>query len=379
MAVEIISINPYSDRELKKFIKFNGQLYKGNRYAVPELIFDSINTLSPRKNAAFSFCEAEYFLAYKDGKLVGRVAAIINHKANRIWGKKTVRFGWIDFIDDIEVSRALLSRVEEWGRGKGMEEIDGPLGFTDFDPEGMLTYGYNQIGTLITIYNYPYYPQHLKRLGYVEGAKWIEMKLKVPKSVPERHIRVANIVKQKYGLKVVRCKSVGELAKRYGKQIFDLLNQAYAHLYGYSELSPEQIELYIKMYVPVLDRRMVSTVVDKDDRLVAVGISMPSLSIALQKCKGRLFPFGWWHLLKALFLKRSNVLDLLMVAVKPELQNKGINAILMEDLVNNYNSMGFEWGETNPELETNHKVQAMWEFYEPTVHKRRSTFKKEIY
>jgi GNAT superfamily N-acetyltransferase len=378
MAVKVLAIDACSKRELKRFIRFNDKLYRGNPYAVPELYFDTFDTLSPKKNAAFSFCEAQYFLAYRDDELVGRVAAIINHKANKIWGTKTVRFGWIDFIDDLEVSKALLDTVAEWGKERGMEEIEGPFGFTDFDPEGMLTDGFDQLGTLVTIYNYAYYPEHMRKHGLEESAKWIEMKLTVPDEVPEKHTRVAALVKQRYGLRTAHCKSVRELANKYGKQIFNLLNEAYACLYGYSELSPEQIELYIDMYVPILDRRMISMVVDSDDNLVAVGISMPSLSEALQKGHGMMFPFGWWHLLKALFIKRPKVLDLMMVAVKPELQNKGINALLMEELVPNYKAMGFEYGETNPELVTNTKVQSMWEFYKPEIHKRRATFKKSI-
>lgn len=367
-----------SPKELKSFIRFNYELYKNNPYSVPDLYDDMLNTFSPEKNAAFEFCEADYFLAYKDNKLVGRVAAIINRRANETWNKKEVRFGWIDFIDDLEVSKALLVTVEDWGRQRGMEAIVGPLGFTDMDAEGMLVEGFDQLGTMATIYNYPYYPEHMEKLGYEKEADWVEFKLTVPDKLPEKFVRISEIILQKYNLKIKKLSRKELKEKNYGQRIFDLINEAYAPLYGYSKMTQRQIDQYIKMYLPLIDLRMVSLVEDAEENLVAVGISMPSLSKALQKAKGRMLPFGWFHLLKALFIKKPKVLDLLLVGVKPEYQSKGVNALLFYDLVPVYQQMGFEYGESNPELELNKKVQAQWTAFESVQHKRRRAFKKNI-
>lgn len=365
-------------KDLKAFIRFNYELYKNNPYAVPDLYDDMLNTFSPKKNAAFEFCESDYFLAYQDGKLVGRVAAIINHRANETWNKKEVRFGWIDFIDNPEVSKALLQEVERWGKSKGMTEIVGPLGFTDMDAEGMLVEGFDQLGTMATIYNYPYYPEHMEKLGYEKEADWVEFKLTVPDKLPEKFVRISEIILQKYNLKIKKLSRKELKEKNYGQRIFDLINEAYAPLYGYSKMTQRQIDQYIKMYLPLIDLRMVSLVEDAEGNLVAVGISMPSLSKALQKAKGRMLPFGWFHLLKALFIKKPKVLDLLLVGVKPEYQSKGVNALLFYDLVPVYQQMGFEYGESNPELELNKKVQAQWTAFESVQHKRRRAFKKNI-
>lgn len=366
-------------KDLKAFIRFNYELYKNNPYAVPDLYDDMLNTFSPKKNAAFEFCESDYFLAYQDGKLVGRVAAIINHRANETWNKKEVRFGWIDFIDNPEVSKALLQEVERWGKSKGMTEIVGPLGFTDMDAEGMLIEGFDQLSTMATIYNYPYYPQHMERLGYEKAADWVEFKLTVPDRLPDKFVRIAEIIMQKYNLKIKKLKNRKEIEQyNYGQIIFDLINEAYAPLYGYSKMTQGQIDQYVKMYLPMLDLRMVTLVEDAEKNLVAVGISMASMSEALQKAKGKLLPFGWYHLLKALFVKHSKTLDLLLVAVKPEYQSKGVNALLFYDLVPIYQKMGFKYGESNPELEDNKKVQAQWSAFESELHKRRRAFRKTI-
>lgn len=365
-----------SKKELKTFIRFNYELYKNNPYSVPDLYDDMLNTFSPEKNAAFEFCEADYFLAYKDGKVAGRVAAIINRRANESWNKKEVRFGWIDFIDDEEVSAALLNQVEVWGKERGMEAMVGPLGFTDMDAEGMLVEGYDQLSTMSTIYNYPYYPAHMEKLGFEKEADWVEFKLMVPEKLPEKFVRISEIILQKYNLKIKKLKRSEIKEKNYGQKIFDLINEAYAPLYGYSQMTQRQIDQYIKMYLPLIDLRMVSLVEDENENLVAVGISMPSLSKALQKAKGKMLPFGWFHLLKALFIKKPKVLDLLLVGVKPEYQSKGVNALLFYDLVPVYQQMGFEYGESNPELEMNKKVQAQWSAFESVQHKRRRAYKK---
>ena len=366
-----------TSKELKQFIRFNYEMYKDNPYSVPDLYDDMLNTFSRDKNAAFEFCEADYFMAYKDGKAVGRVAAIMNNRANETWNKKEVRFGWIDFIDDAEVSDALLKTVEAWGKERGATEIVGPLGFTDFDAEGMLVEGFDQLSTMATIYNFPYYPEHMAKHGYEKDADWVEFKIYIPDAIPDKHKRISEIIMRKYGLKIVKCTSKD--IKKYGQAIFDLMNEAYSQLYGYSALSPKQIKQYIKMFLPILDLRMVTLVTDAEDNVIAAGISMPSLSEALQKAKGRLLPFGWYHLLKVIFLKKyPKVLDLLLVAVKPEYQNKGVNALLFYDLIPVYQQIGFEYAESNPELELNDKVQAQWEYFKTEQHKRRRCFKKSL-
>ncbi len=366
-------------KDLKKFIRFNYELYKKNPYSVPDLYDDMVNTFSKKKNSAFEFCEAEYFLAYKDDKLVGRIAAIINRRANEVWNKKEVRFGWIDFIDDLAVSDALLKAVEDWGKERGMDSIQGPLGFTDFDAEGMLIEGYDQLGTMATTYNYPYYPLHMEKLGYEKDADWVEYKIYIPDSIPDKHQRISQLVQKKYDLKIKKYTSAKAIAADYGQAIFELMNEAYMPLYGFAPLSPGQIEQYIKMYLPILDLRMVTLITDAEDKLVGVGISMPSLSEALQKAKGKMLPFGWYYLLKALFMKRrAKVLDLLLVAIKPDYQNKGVNALLFSDLIPVYQKLGFEYAESNPELELNGKVQAQWDYFKTELHKRRRAFKKEI-
>ena len=363
-------------KDLKTFIRFNYELYKNNPYSVPDLLDDMMNTFNRKKNAAFEFCEAEYFLAYKDNKLVGRVAAIINHRANETWKKNEVRFGWIDFIDDLEVSKALLDAVEAWGKERKMEAIVGPLGFTDMDAEGMLIEGFDQLSTMATIYNYAYYPEHMEKLGFEKEADWVEFKLTVPEKLPEKFVRISEIILQKYNLKIKKLNRKELTEKNYGQRIFDLINEAYSPLYGFSKMTQGQIDQYVKMYLPLIDLRMVSIVEDEKGELVAAGITMPSLSEALQKAKGKMFPFGWYHLAKALFIKRPKVLDLLLIAVKPEYQSKGVNALLFYDLVPIYNEMGFKFGESNPELELNKKVQAQWSAFESQQHKRRRAFKK---
>lgn len=376
MSVEIVKVETMG--QLKKFVRYNYELYKDNPYAVPELYEDAMNTLRRDRNAAFEFCEADYFLALRDGKVVGRVAAIINHRANERWGIKAARFGWVDFIDDAGVVDALFATVEQWARERGMTELQGPLGFTDLDREGMLVEGFDRLGTMATIYNFPYYPQHMERMGFEKDADWVEFLIKVPEKNWEKAERLSAIITRKYNLRVVQCKSRSELAKRYGKALFSLVNECYAPLYGFSPLSDRQVEQLIKQYIPAIDLRLVSLIVDENDNLVGLGVTLASLSIALQKAKGRLFPFGWFHLAKALFFSRPKRLDFLLVAIKPKYQSKGVMALLFNDLMPRYIAMGFEDVETNPELETNNKVQAQWESFEKEQHKRRRAYKKAL-
>lgn len=369
-----------SKSEMKKFIRFNYELYKDNQYSVPDIYEDMLETFSD-KNAAMEFCEAIYFLAYKDGKVVGRVAGIINNKANKTWNLNAVRFGWIDFIDDPEVSRALIEAVEEWGRSKGKTEIQGPLGFTDLDAEGMLIEGFEELSTMATIYNYPYYPKHIEALGFEKDADWIELLINVPREtgLPERLKRISEIVMQKYNLQIKKYTSAKKLAADYGQEIFKLINEAFKPLFGYSELSQKQIDQYVKTYLPILDLKLISLITEADGRLIGVGISMPSMSRALQKAKGKLFPFGWWHLLKALKWKKPKILDLMLVAIKPEYQGKGVNSLLFYDLLPIYIQEGYEYVETNVELESNSKVQQQWIYFERRQHKRRRCFRKSLF
>ena len=370
-------------KDLKRFIRFNYELYKDSPYAVPDFLEDTLNTFDPRKNAAFDFCEADFFLALREGRIVGRVAAIINHKANRTWGTNNARFGWIDFIDDEEVSRALMQAVEQWGREHGCDKVVGPLGFTDMDPEGMLTGGYDQLSTMSTIYNYPYYPHHMEQMGYEKEVDWVERKIMVPdKEHPahmDKYFRVAELSAKRYGLHVRKFKSVREIKRGgYAQKIFNVVNRAYAPLYGYSEMNERQIDQYVSTYLPLIDLRFVTVVEDSRGEVIAIGIGMPSLSRALQKAHGRLFPLGWWHLLKALFFHHSDIIDLLLVAVLPEWQNKGVNAMLFADLIPVSQQMGFRFGETHPQLETNEKSQGQWAYLDAEVHKHRRCYRKAL-
>ena len=380
-AIEIKKVE--SRRDLCKFIDFHNELYKGNPYHVPNLYFDEMNTFRKDKNAAFDFCEAEYFMAYRDGKVVGRVAAIINHSANKKWERESVRFGWIDFVDDIEVSKALLKAVEDYGKSKGMKEIVGPLGFTDMDPEGMLLYGYDQLGTQATAYNYPYYPEHMDRMGgWEKDNDYVEYKLYVPEEMPEKYATIAKMIQKRYNLQVKKLKRneiYGEYG--YGKKIFDVVNETFKDLYGYSKLTDRQIEQYVKMYLPMADLDLITIIEDwntPDHKVVGVGISIPSLARALQKCGGKLFPFGWWHILRALKFHKTEVVDLLLVGVLPEYRQKGANALLFYDLIPHYQRLGFKWGETHVEMETNMKVQGQWQYLNREIHKRRRCYKKDI-
>lgn len=380
-AIEIKKVE--SRRDLCKFIDFHNELYKGNPYHVPNLYFDEMNTFRKDKNAAFDFCEAEYFMAYRDGKAVGRVAAIINHSANKKWERESVRFGWIDFVDDIEVSKALLKAVEDYGKSKGMKEIVGPLGFTDMDPEGMLLYGYDQLGTQATAYNYPYYPEHMDRMGgWEKDNDYVEYKLYVPEEMPEKYATIAQMIQKRYNLQVKKLKRneiYGE--NGYGKKIFDVVNETFKDLYGYSKLTDRQIEQYVKMYLPMADLDLITIIEDwntPDHKVVGVGISIPSLARALQKCGGKLFPFGWWHILRALKFHKTEVVDLLLIGVLPEYRQKGANALLFYDLIPHYQRLGFKWGETHVEMETNMKVQGQWQYLNREIHKRRRCYKKDI-
>ena len=371
-----------SKKDLTSFIDFHYDLYEGDPYDAPNLYSDELRTLSKDKNAAFDFCEAEYYLALKEGKVVGRVAAIINHKANEKWKKKDVRFGWIDFVDDIEVSKALLQAVEKYGKEKGMESIVGPLGFTDMDPEGMLTWGFDQLGTMATIYNYEYYPKHIEQLGgWEKDNDYVEYRLDVPETAPEKYTKIAEMVEKRYNLHARKLTKKEIFDEGYGKKLFELINLTYADLYGFSELSERQIDQYINMYFPFADLELVTVIEDasKDNLLVGLAITIPSLTRALQKCRrGRLFPFGWWHLMRAIKFHKTEVVDLLLIGVLPEYRSKGANALVFADLIPRYVKYGIKWGETQVEMETNESVQSQWGPLDPINHKKRRCYRKPI-
>jgi hypothetical protein len=353
-------------------------MYKGNPYYVPSMPFDDMGTFDPKENGAYDFSEAELYLAYKEGKLVGRVAAIINTKANKAWNVQQVRFGWIDFIDDMEVSSALLDAVAKFGKSRGMTQVVGPLGFTDFDPEGMLVEGYDRISTMALIYNHPYYPEHLKKLGFVKETGWIENRITIPEELPEKFNRVIDLMNQKYELTVKKLTTSQIKKEGYGRKFFQLINETYHVLYGFSLLSDKQIDKYVNLYLSFIDARMLAFVEDKDGNLIAAAASMPSIARALQKCRGELFPFGWWHLAKAMFWKKSDTVELLLIGVVPEWQAKGIVALLFDDLLRTYKKLGFKYAETNAMLESNVKIQTMFDSFEREQHKRRWVFGKEI-
>ena len=375
MSIKIKEVS--NKKELKQFVKFNIELYKDCPYHVPSLIDEEMTTLDQSKNPAFENCDAVYYLAYKDGKIVGRIAGIINRLSNHTWKQRRVRFGFVDFIDDNEVVDALFSAVEQWAKAQGMVEFHGPMGFSDLDHEGMLVEGFDQLATMATIYNYDYYPKQLERIGFTKDEDWHEFKIYVPDGIPEKHLRIGEIVKRKYGLKVVKCEKRKDLMG-YALQIFNTLNEAYAPLYGFSQLSRKQIDYYIDIYIPLVRMDMVTLIVrEEDDKVVGFGISLPSLSNAMRAAKGSLFPFGWVHLLKALKGK-PKVIDLYLVGVLPEYQNKGVNALLFNDLIPVYNKLGVEYAESNPELESNSAVQAQWSYFKREHHKTRRAFVKNI-
>lgn len=376
MSIEIRSVSP-DRKELKKYVKFGIDLYRGSDCYVPPLIFEEIETLMPSKNPAFDFCEAQSFMALRDGVPAGRITAIINRVVNERTGKREARFGFVDFVDDAEVVDALFRAAEEWSRQRGMTEMVGPMGFTDMDHEGMLIDGFDELGTMATIYNYPYYPVHMERMGYKPDVDWVEYRMTVPDSVPDKYLRIASLVERKYGFKTLHYTSRSRLKADYGRVIFDLINVAYDGLYGYSPLSDRQIDYYIDKYLGILRLDCISVVVDKDGKLVAFGISIPSFSRALQRSGGRLWPLGWYHLLKAIHGK-NDVVDLMLVAVSPEYQNMGVNAMVFADLLPTYIKNGYKFAESNLELADNASVQLQWQYFERRQHRRRRAFRRDL-
>ena len=373
-----IEIRPVTTRrELQQFVQFYYDLYRGNDYAVPYLYSEEMSVLREDRNSSFECCEAQYFMAFKNDKMVGRVAAIINYRANKRWDRKQVRFSWFDFVDDQEVSAALLKAVEDWGRSKGMTEITGPIGFIDTDREGMLVDGFDRLSTMYINYNYPYYPQHMEQFaGYEKANDWIELRVKVPEVVPDKFAKITEMVRKRYGLRVHKFSRKELIADGWGKRIFDLLNETYKDLYGFSQLSNRQIEQLVNDYIKIADLNLVTGVMD-GDKLVGFGITFPSFSRALQKTHdGRYLPFGWWHLLKILKWHKTDTVDLLLIGVLPEYRSKGANALIFDDLIRQFQRYGFDWAETGPQMESNEGVLSQWQYLESTPHRRHRCYRK---
>ena len=378
MAIEIKEVT--TKKELKQFIQFGIDLFKGNPYFCPPLVFDEINTFDTTKNPAHEICDHIIYMAYKDGKIVGRIVGIINYKANERWENKRLRFGWIDFIDDLAVSQALLEAVQAWGKTHGMTEMNGPVGFTDFDHQGLLIEGFEYNSPMASLYNYPYYEKHLEAFGLKKEIDWIEYRLTMPDEVPPRMKRLAKVVMEKSKLEIHKIKSIKELKKYYpNNEYLDVVDQAYQSLYNYQPLTDKQKTYYSNMYFPLLNFDFVTIVINERKEIVGVGLGMPDISDALRKCKGKLFPLGWFHILKALKAKKNmEYFDMLLIAVRPDYQNKGINALFFYDTAKHFVKYGVKYAETTSILETNNKSQANFEEYDKIQHKRRRAYLKPI-
>lgn len=367
-----------SKKDLRSFVNFPIALYKDMPGYVPGLFIDEMNTLDSSKNPAYDFCESRLFLAYKGDELVGRVAAIINKKANARWDHQEVRYGWLDFVDDKEVSQALMDAVAQYGREKGMKTMTGPLGFTDFDPEGMLVEGYDYLSTMALRHCWPYYKEHMEGMGFTKEIDWLEYKVYLPDVVPEKYERVAKMVSERYGLHVRKITKKEVRQEKLGLKIFGLVNETYKNLYNFTILPDKVIDSYVGFYLGLLDLKFLTLVEDDEKNIIGFGISMPSITRALKKCNGKLFPFGWYHVLKSMYFKYEENVELLLIGVKPEYQKKGVNALIFHDLIKVYKEAGFRYAETNAELENNHNVQAQWTGFETEQTKRRRIYKKDL-
>ncbi len=375
MSIEIKEV--LTNSELSKFIRFPYTLYKNNAYWVPSLDLDEKRTLTKTKNPAFEFCEARYWMAYKDGKIVGRIAGIINHRANESWNENRIRFGWIDFIDDYDVAKALLKTVEDWGKERGFEEIHGPLGFSDMDREGMLVEGFDEYNTYANIYNHPYYPEMVQKFGYQKDIDWLQFEFILPKEEPQKLAQLANIVSKRYNVHTLKNKTKKNLKNKYAGQIFGLVNESYKPLYGFAPLSDKQIELFTNQYIGFVDPEYISCVMDKNENMLGFGITLPSLTKGVQKSKGKLFPFGWYHILRG--IKKTKIVDMYLIAIKPEWQNKGIIALIFDELMRNFLKNGIEKAVQNPILENNSKNIDVWKDFSQRQHLRRRCYIKKIH
>ena len=378
----MIHIEKVTNRKgLLKFIQFRYDLYKDDPNDVPYLFFDEVNTLDKRKNASFEQCEADYFIAYKDGKAVGRVAAIINFDANKRWEKKVVRYGWFDFIDDLEVSEALLKTVEEWGRERGMTKMTGPMGFADTDREGMLIDGFEEYGTMYASYNYPYYPRHMEQMGFQKDNDYVQCRVKVPEKVPEKFAKLAQMVEKRYNLHVHKLTRHELLKQGYGRRVFKMLNTTYNNLYGFAPLTDNKVDQLVDQYIRIADMNLISVIMDgnENDKMVGFGITFPSLTDAMRKShNGRLLPFTWWRLLDAIRWHHADTVDMLLIGVLPEYRGKGANALIFNDLIQQYQAYGFKWAEAMPQMETNEHMLGQWQYLEADYHRRLRCYSKQI-
>ena len=378
----MIHIEKVTNRKgLLKFIQFRYDLYKDDPNDVPYLFFDEVNTLDKRKNASFEQCEADYFIAYKDGKAVGRVAAIINFDANKRWEKKVVRYGWFDFIDDLEVSEALLKTVEEWGRERGMTKMTGPMGFADTDREGMLIEGFEEYGTMYASYNYPYYPRHMEQMGFQKDNDYVQCRVKVPEKVPDKFAKLAQMVEKRYNLHVHKLTRHELLKQGYGRRVFKMLNTTYNNLYGFAPLTDNKVDQLVAQYIRIADMNLISVIMDgnENDKMVGFGITFPSLTDAMRKShNGRLLPFTWWRLLDAIRWHHADTVDMLLIGVLPEYRGKGANALIFNDLIRQYQAYGFKWAEAMPQMETNEHMLGQWQYLEADYHRRLRCYSKMI-
>lgn len=376
MAIEIKEVK--TKWQLYQFVKFYNDLYKDCKEFCPRLILDEMNTFNRKKNPSYEVCESIEYLAYRDGKIVGRVAGIINRVANESWGVKKVRFGWIDFIDDLEVSRALLDAVAEWGRSKGMNQLNGPVGFTDWDYEGLLIEGFEYLAPMASLYNFPYYEKHMEAYGLTKENDWIELQLNPNCETPERVLRIDKLVRERYHLRVDKVHSSKELVRKFGMKYMDMLDEAYQALYNFQPMTPRQKEHYKNTYFPLLNFDFVTIVVNDKDEIVGVGLGMPDISHALRRCKGRLFPFGWLRILRALRAKKMEAFDLLLIGVRPDYQGMGVNAVIIAEQHPYFKQYGIQRVETTSIMETNTRNLANWEMFPHKQHKRRRAYEKSI-
>ena len=374
--VEVIKV--LTSRQMDAFIHVVDGIYKDCQQYVPDLENEVRSLFDPRKNPGLEFSDIQPFVAYQNGQPVGRVVAIINRHANEKWNIKCVRFAMIEFIDNLEVSKALLKTVEEWGRSKGMETMQGPLGITDFDKEGMLVEDFDMAGSMNTIYNPEYYPRHMVTLGLEKEVDWVQIRINVPEEVPVKYARVAQYAREQLGLRVVKLSNKEIYEKGYGKKVFDLLNEAYSEIFGFSELSDRQVEVFLDKYLKLIDKQLMPFILNEKDEVIGGAVTMGSMTKAMRKANGKLFPFGWYYLLKALFWKREDNAEMLLVAVRPDYQGLGVNAMFFDDLIPIYNKYGFKWAETGPQLENNVRELTQWKPLKPEYVKRRRCFKKKI-
>lgn len=376
MIIEIKEIKTL--RGLKHFIQFGNDLYKNCENYCPRIVADELTTLTPATNPASEVCEQVLYMAYSEGKPVGRICGIINHAANEHWGKNEVRFGWIDFIDDEQVSFALLDKVVEWGKSKGCTLLNGPVGFTDWDYEGLLIEGFEYLAPVASLYNYPYYQKHLEDYGMLKENDWIEFQITPPYEIPEKMERLATIVAERSKVRIDPVKSSKELVRKYGLQFMDVLDIAYQKLYNYQPMTQRQKEFYRDHYFPLINFDFTSIIVNEKDEVVGVGVGMPDISKAVKKCGGKLFPFGWWHILRALKAKKIEAFDLLLIAVRPDYQGKGVNSLIFMKQLPNFIKYDIQRVETTSMMETNFLVQENFKLFNYKQHKRRRAYIKEI-